>query len=365
MKIILLSILLSFLMTATLAQFQSEKVGNPSTNTIVSAYTGWVNQGILTFSGNADVQTLHPSNNADGSGGGNVFFTNTPGKYFKISGFPVPYQQPGGISITFSIYNSQGTSLSDLIFEYTTDGVNYNRINYDTIIQANTWSFRRCSFTNNNFIVQNLQLRFRQNSSISQYRLDDVQIGYSGLLPLNLEKFSSLLKESIVELCWTGSSSSTKEKFAIEKSLDGNHFNYVNTINAKGTGTFNYQFKDPISSQKSVYYRLKMINDNGAFTYSKIILVTPTGSETSLIQKIFPIPAKEKLNIQIQSNIQEKCTISLSSVSGKLLLTTQPILNEGINNISINTSKLSSGHYILKVQTSSVTETKEITVVNQ
>ena len=89
MKIILLSILLSFLMTATLAQFQSEKVGNPSTNTIVSAYTGWVNQGILTFSGNADVQTLHPSNNADGSGGGNVFFTNTPGKYFKISGFPV------------------------------------------------------------------------------------------------------------------------------------------------------------------------------------------------------------------------------------------------------------------------------------
>ena len=145
-----------------------ETVGNSTNDTTVNTYNGWTKQGLFTFSGNAAVQTLHPSDNQVAIGGGNVFFKNLLGTNFEIGGFPAANQQPNGISITFGIHNSQGTTLGNLIFEYSTDGIKYTKIGYDSTVQMNTWTFRRC-FIDSNLFPQDQKLRFRQNSSINQY----------------------------------------------------------------------------------------------------------------------------------------------------------------------------------------------------
>ena len=236
--------------TLAFAQFPEETVGSPTNDTTVNMYNGWINQGLFTFSGNAAIQR-HPSDNQGASGGGNVFFTNVLGTNFEIGGFPAANRQPNGISITFGIHNSQGTTLGNLIFEYSTDDIKYTKIVYDTIVQMNTWTFRRC-FIDSNLFPQNLKLRFRQNSSINQYRLDDIQIEYVYLLPLRLEQFFYSLNESAVRLFWSASSNSIKEAFIVERSFDGSHFNPIVTQEAKGKGTFDYQTSDVMQSNRKI-----------------------------------------------------------------------------------------------------------------
>lgn len=87
MKNLLLFLILSSLNSVAYEQ-QLETVGYPDTTTQVNVYTGWTNQGLLTFSGNAEVQNTQPSDYQGASGAGNIFFTNTPGTYFEISDFP-------------------------------------------------------------------------------------------------------------------------------------------------------------------------------------------------------------------------------------------------------------------------------------
>jgi hypothetical protein len=79
----------------------SENIGTPSGTTTIAAYTGWQNNGVLTFSNGgaanpADVRITSVSGTyAGASAGGNVFFTTTSGNY----GFSIE-------SINASIYNT-------------------------------------------------------------------------------------------------------------------------------------------------------------------------------------------------------------------------------------------------------------------
>ena len=82
----------------------------------------------------------------------------------------------------------------------------------------------------------------------------------------------------------------------------------------------------------------------------------------SLIGKVFPTPAKEQLYVQLQSRRKEKCTIFVTDFSGKILMTYPTVLEDGINNISINTSKLATCCYILEAQTLSKMERRNIVV---
>src|SRR5689334_14185428 len=65
----------------------SENIGSPSATTTIASYTGWQNNGILTFSNGgatnpADVRNTSASSTYTGaSGAGNVFFTSTSGNY--------------------------------------------------------------------------------------------------------------------------------------------------------------------------------------------------------------------------------------------------------------------------------------------
>ena len=96
MKIIKLLILSIFLLIFSIAKSQgtiifSENMGSSPSTTLITSYTGWQNNGILTFTGNGDVRNTTPSSGYVGSSGsGNVFLTNSSfptGRSFIISGF--------------------------------------------------------------------------------------------------------------------------------------------------------------------------------------------------------------------------------------------------------------------------------------
>lgn len=361
MKYLFTFVILCSFKSLAYSQPPTETVGNPTDSALVSMYKGWTNQGVLTFSGTAQVQNIQPSNYQSASRGGNVFFTNTSGTYLEISGFPS--DSIDRFEMAFGIYNSDTANSNSFLIEYSKDGINYfpfpdsNSSNYP----ASAWT-RKFVSLDSHLNPKDLRLRFTQTSATTQIRIDDIDFGYAILLSIKLQQFTSLLNENSVLLSWTASSSSSREIFSVEKSSNGTNFTTLQEQSAKGSGTYNYSFTDPSPLSASTYYKLKMRSEDGSDSYSKILHVQPKPAQNNILQSIYPLPAKDRLNIQIQSSKTEKAEISVADVSGKTLITNYVLLAEGANNAVINIQLLDKGVYFLKVVTSQATETRKIVI---
>lgn len=75
-------------------------------------------------------------------------------------------------------------------------------------------------------------------------------------------------------LNWKTSSEINAVYFEIQRSADGINFTGVGNKNASGNSadTKIYQYTDPIgNSTGNIYYRLKTVDVDGKFTYSKLL----------------------------------------------------------------------------------------------
>jgi len=158
----------------------SENMGTPAATTSIASYTGWQNNGVLTFSGTADVRNTTVSSGYTGaSGGGNIFFTNVIGRDFVISGINTSLYN--SLTLSFGVHKplNSTSGLPDLKVEVSSDGTTYTQLTY-TGLPSGTgtagWYFRTASGTIPS--TSNLRIKFTQMSAFTGYqlRLDDIKL---------------------------------------------------------------------------------------------------------------------------------------------------------------------------------------------
>ena len=155
--------------------FFSENVGTSPTTVSVAAYTGWQNEAPVTFAGNADVRNTLPSTGyLTASGQGNVFFSNTIGKYLSISS--INTSQYSNIVLKVGHYKSSNTSSNELAIEVSIDGINYTPLTYTRPTGTGTASWLEITPTGTIPSTPNLRIRFRQTSGSPQFRIDDIRL---------------------------------------------------------------------------------------------------------------------------------------------------------------------------------------------
>lgn len=79
----------------------------------------------------------------------------------------------------------------------------------------------------------------------------------------------------------------------------------------------------------------------------------------------FPNPFSENLHIVINSDNERKARISLTDMSGKKVIDIQEMLNEGSNDLVINTLHLNSGLYLLNVISGSINRVVQVVKIKQ
>ena len=157
-------------------------------------------------------------------------------------------------------------------------------------------------------------------------------------LPVVLNSFSGFYKNSNATLTWDINRSINFSHFEVEKSTDGINFPKAATVNFVN-GKNNYQFVDEnIAKGTSQYYRLKMIDFDGHFTYSNIIKIQ-TGTLASWI--ISPNPVRDFLTI---NGLAGNGEIRILDLTGKVLhkahVTSQ--------SVGMNVSFLNKGMYVVQ-----------------
>ena len=116
-------------------------------------------------------------------------------------------------------------------------------------------------------------------------------------LPVELASFDGIVNASSVSLNWQTSTELNNERFIVETSTEGEVFNRIGEIAGAGTSTeaHTYQFTHQTPSAGVNYYRLKQVDFDGSFAYSKVIAVNAAGNNKIFA---FPNPVKDQLNIQ-------------------------------------------------------------------
>ena len=89
-----------------------------------------------------------------------------------------------------------------------------------------------------------------------------------------------------VTLKWTAEAEINLKGYEIERGLEEKNLEKIDFVKAKGraVGKTEYTFEDntvfKTTSGRAYYYRLKIVNQDDSFTYSKTIDVNPTISST-------------------------------------------------------------------------------------
>jgi hypothetical protein len=337
-----------------------ETVGTPASIIPVTSYTGWSNNGLLIYSGTAEIQNDICSNNIGASGYGNIYFSNVPGKSFELTGLNAALP-PSSVDITFGMFGYDPNNLTELVLEYTIDGINYSPLAYKRLFRyffpPTPWDVMVSDPLPASVNIATLKYRFRQTSNTKSFRIDDIQVNYYYSLPIKLISFSMNSNKNEVALNWRATCDNNSEIFIVEKSIDGRSFTPVSNNIAVKKGDHSYSFTDGNFSARS-FYRLKMKDASGKVNYSQVLLADKKIIKGGLINNLYPMPASETLNVQLYSNATQKATVSLTDATGKTVKNISVSLAEGINNSAIDVRSLQSGMYFLKVATTNAIESK-------
>ena len=181
-----------------------------------------------------------------------------------------------------------------------------------------------------------------------------------GLLPVTLLDFSAKWNNNTVSLRWDISKAINLKSFEVEYSTDGNNFDSLATVNYQdGLNAYGYLH---VTSSSQNFYRLKMIDDDGQYFYSKILNVQKSASQNKAVL-MYPNPAYSDLTLKLSTGDNEKVAINIFDNSGKIVVTKIVTLPQGENFVSIDgIEKLASGFYFVKIKSATIDAIEKLIV---
>lgn len=173
-------------------------------------------------------------------------------------------------------------------------------------------------------------------------------------LPVKLLGFSGSYQNNQTLLNWETENEVNFDHYEIERSLNGKDFIVVNSVLSKqGTSKPKYQVTDDLSvnPENIFYYRLRMVDIDGKYSYSNVIMVRrDQRSMTGILLSPNPISSGSPLTIRLSSGSRKSIEIRVIDGAGKLVLKQQNQVSDGINSIGINyQNRLQPGIYTIQV----------------
>jgi choice-of-anchor A domain-containing protein len=121
-------------------------------------------------------------------------------------------------------------------------------------------------------------------------------------LPVRLVKFTATPEGTAVRLAWETSWEYNSDHFDIERSSNAIEFGSLGRVQAGGqtSQTQRYTFADQLPSPQTAYYRLRTVDKDGSFEYSKTVAFSPDSNEP-LLQLLENPTTNHALRIQLRS----------------------------------------------------------------
>ncbi len=172
------------------------------------------------------------------------------------------------------------------------------------------------------------------------------------LLPSHLLSFDGKELNGDALLSWVTTGSEANDHFEIERSIDGISFAKIGNVQAipANGNKETYSFTDKILPAQTNYYRLKMLNTDAKASYSKVVLVTKSGSYVSAL-RVSPNPAHETVQLHFNYIPIGNFTLLMINTSGQVVLKTNITVQNSIYEMKRidRTAAMPAGTYFIRL----------------
>ncbi len=175
-------------------------------------------------------------------------------------------------------------------------------------------------------------------------------------LPVTLLSFQTQKITTGVQLSWQTTAEKNSDYFVVERSIDGKAFMPVCQVTAKGNSSQleTYYCYDQNPADGNNYYRLRQVDLDGQFAYSKVVTVSYDQKNSSQMGLV-PNPAKDAVKVVFTKTFekQQEVLVQITTLTGQILLKEYRRANASTNELELNTSTLAEGMYVVEVATES------------
>ncbi len=242
----------------------------------------------------------------------------------RVYTFSSPITVNGNIGFKYDDAELAGNTESSL-------NIVYSASNSGTVWITTTGSMLN---TTTNAIVQNVS-----NASISR-----ISASSFSTLPVTLIQFTARKEEQFKAsiLQWEVANERGFDQYQIERSPDGKIFKLIGSVQATANTKYNFTDRQPINGEN--FYRLKLMDLDGAFSYSPVCHLNFIKNNLSI--DVYPNPVVNE-SITIHSNNQNLMNTvgQVIAYSGKVITTFK--ITSG--KTYINAQNWAAGMYILKL----------------
>jgi hypothetical protein len=190
-----------------------------------------------------------------------------------------------------------------------------------------------------------------------------------GILPVELTNFTATTTNSVAMLIWQTATEVNNYGFEVQRrvvsSSKSSASNWENIGFVFGNGTsntsHNYSFTDQKLSTGTFAYRLKQIDNGGAFKYSQEAEVTMSVPKVFALNQNYPNPFNPNTTITFMLAEDSHVSLNVFDMLGREVETIiSGEMLAGSYSKQWNAANVSSGIYFYRLQAGSFTETKKL-----
>jgi hypothetical protein len=180
------------------------------------------------------------------------------------------------------------------------------------------------------------------------------QFSITAPLPITLLNFTAKYSQQGNQLKWQTASEKDFSHFEIQRSENAQKFENIGEV--KGTGSESYEFVDSQLLDSIIdhltYYRLRMIDLDGKYEYSKILSVA-NKSESAI--SVYPNPASDFINVSNENG--KSLNLNLLDAMGR---SHKQLQNIKESPIEMNVKTVPKGIYFLQINNGEKIEYRKI-----
>ena len=183
------------------------------------------------------------------------------------------------------------------------------------------------------------------------------------VVPVKLSTFTGIPNKCDAVLQWTTTEEVNAGKFVIEQSKNGIDFAAVSEVKASNIATGRSYQVSVSQPAGSMYYRLKITDKDGRYSYSGIIIVQTNCGSNDYIT-IYPNPVHTDLTVSFHTSFRGNANLVLVNAVGQQLIRRKIPVSSAANTVNLDLKNYPSGIYMLYMADESgarVSEVKKVT----
>jgi len=189
---------------------------------------------------------------------------------------------------------------------------------------------------------------------------------HTGIVPVELTSFAASVVNGTVLLKWSTATETNNSGFAVEKSSDNSSFTTIAFIDGNGTTSersdYAYSDNQPVSAV--TYYRLKQIDFDGTYSYSKVIEVNSDVPGAFGLAQNYPNPFNPTTNISF--GIPEANNVSLkvyNTLGQEVKTLINKFMDAGSYEVTFEAFDLPAGIYIYSISSGNFQSVKKMMLI--